>query len=267
MEAARNPLLEAAAVWCARFAEALEPLTGEPVKFEVLEFSAEPIAGDVLCCRQQFSSGAGADVWIAAERAIWRSVATKVLEAAGLEQAGEEEAESTYLELLSQAAAGFANTLTSRTDREVVCSDSSVAGLPEGQTWIPLRILRPFSAELSVSCGTGLVEFWKADQGAGSESDSGPQTPQADSYGPFDLLLDVELPLSVSFGRASLQIKDALKLTTGSVVELDRAVTEPVDVVVNNRVIARGEVVVVDGNYGVRIAHIMSRDERLRSLE
>jgi flagellar motor switch protein FliN/FliY len=50
-------------------------------------------------------------------------------------------------------------------------------------------------------------------------------------------------------------------------VELDRAVTEPVDVVVNNRVIARGEVVVVDGNYGVRIAHIMSRDERLRSLE
>jgi flagellar motor switch protein FliN/FliY len=81
----------------------------------------------------------------------------------------------------------------------------------------------------------------------------------------FDLLLDVALPVSVSFGRTSLQVREVLKLNTGSIVELDRFVTDPVEVIVNNCVIARGEVVVVDGNYGVRINQLASRDERLRS--
>jgi flagellar motor switch protein FliN/FliY len=81
----------------------------------------------------------------------------------------------------------------------------------------------------------------------------------------LDLLLDVALPVSVSFGKTSLQIREVLKLNTGSVVELDRLVSEPVEVIVNNCVIARGEVVVVDGNYGVRVIHLASRADRLRS--
>jgi flagellar motor switch protein FliN/FliY len=82
----------------------------------------------------------------------------------------------------------------------------------------------------------------------------------------FDLLLDVELPVSVSFGHAQVLLKDVLKLTTGSIVELDRAIVESVDVVVNNCVIARGEVVVVEGNFGVRIQKVVSREERVRTL-
>ena len=81
----------------------------------------------------------------------------------------------------------------------------------------------------------------------------------------FDLLLDVALPISVSFGRTSLQIREVLKLNTGSIVELDRFVTDPVEVIVNDCVIARGEVVVVDGNYGVRISQLASREDRLRT--
>ena len=80
-----------------------------------------------------------------------------------------------------------------------------------------------------------------------------------------ELLLDVPLPVSVSFGKTSLQIREVLKLNTGSVVELDRLVSEPVEVIVNHCVIARGEVVVVDGNYGVRVTHLASREDRLRS--
>ncbi len=82
----------------------------------------------------------------------------------------------------------------------------------------------------------------------------------------FDLLLDVELPVSVSFGRAQVQLKDVLKLTTGSIIELNRSIVEPVEVIVNNCVIARGEVVVVEGNFGVRIQQVISRQERLRTL-
>ena len=71
--------------------------------------------------------------------------------------------------------------------------------------------------------------------------------------------MDVELPVSVSFGRTRVRLQEILKLITGSIVELDRSISEPVEVIVNNCVVARGEVVVVDGNYGVRISEVMSR--------
>ena len=94
------------------------------------------------------------------------------------------------------------------------------------------------------------------------------RTPPARENAPsktLDLLLEVALPVSVSFGRTSLQIREILKLNTGSIVELDRLVTDPVEVIVNDCVIARGEVVVVDGNYGVRISQLASREDRLRT--
>ena len=78
----------------------------------------------------------------------------------------------------------------------------------------------------------------------------------------MELLLDVELPLSVSFGRTFLPVRDILRLSTGSVVELNRHVNDYVDVIVNNCVIARGEVVVIEGNYGIRVHEIVSRRER-----
>ena len=83
--------------------------------------------------------------------------------------------------------------------------------------------------------------------------------------GTLELLLDLELPVSVSFGKAQMPLQQILKWTTGSIVELETAVNEPVEVVVNNCVIARGEVVVVDGNYGVRVQQIVSRGERLQT--
>ena len=77
----------------------------------------------------------------------------------------------------------------------------------------------------------------------------------------LSFLLDVKLPLSISFGSAQLPLKDVLKLTIGSCVELNRMTGDPVEIIVNDRVIARGEVVVVDGNYGVRIKQILGRSE------
>jgi len=82
----------------------------------------------------------------------------------------------------------------------------------------------------------------------------------------LDLLLDLEMPVSVSFGSTRLALKDVAKLTTGSIVELNRALSEPVDIIVNNCAIARGEVMVVDGNFAVRIQEVMSKQDRLRSL-
>lgn len=82
----------------------------------------------------------------------------------------------------------------------------------------------------------------------------------------IDLLLDVELPISVSFGHCEMALKDVLKLGSGSVIELDKAVNDPVSIIVNRKPIAKGEVVMVEGNYGVRILEVESTADRIRSL-
>jgi len=75
------------------------------------------------------------------------------------------------------------------------------------------------------------------------------------------LLMDIKLPIRVRMGRTQLSLRAITQLGSGSVVELDCSVNDPVEIVVNDRVIALGEVVVVAGNYGVRITKIPSRQE------
>jgi flagellar motor switch protein FliN len=73
----------------------------------------------------------------------------------------------------------------------------------------------------------------------------------------FDLLKDVELEVTLRFGERSMLLRDILELGEGSVIELDREVNEPVDLLLDGKLIARGEVVVVDGNYGLRVQELL----------
>jgi flagellar motor switch protein FliN/FliY len=79
----------------------------------------------------------------------------------------------------------------------------------------------------------------------------------------LDVLLDIEMPVTVRIGSAQMTFGDVLGLNIGSVVEFDSRTEEPVDVLVNDRIVARGEMVLVQGNYGVRITEVSSRRERL----
>lgn len=87
------------------------------------------------------------------------------------------------------------------------------------------------------------------------------------SHKNIDLILDVPLEVSVVLGRTKKSIKDILNLGTGSLIELEKLAEEPVEVLVNGKKIAFGEVVVVDENFGVRITNIVSGAERIRSLK
>ena len=82
----------------------------------------------------------------------------------------------------------------------------------------------------------------------------------------IDLLMDVSLPVSIELGRTKLSIADILSLGPGSVVELAKLAGEPVDILVNQKAVARGEVVVIDENFGVRITQLMTPEERLKML-
>jgi len=97
-----------------------------------------------------------------------------------------------------------------------------------------------------------------------TDADAGGRKPH--SRWNIDLILDVELEVAVSFGETQMPLRDVLKLGVGSVIELDKGVNDLVTILVNEKPIARGEVVMIDGNYGVRVLQVESTVDRIRSL-
>ncbi|MFD1952666.1 flagellar motor switch phosphatase FliY [Paenibacillus thailandensis] len=83
----------------------------------------------------------------------------------------------------------------------------------------------------------------------------------------LNLLLDIPLKVTVELGRTQKQIKEILELSQGSIIELDKLAGEPVDILVNNKLIAKGEVVVIDENFGVRVTDIVSQWDRIQKLQ
>jgi flagellar motor switch protein FliN/FliY len=81
------------------------------------------------------------------------------------------------------------------------------------------------------------------------------------------LLLDIELPIIIRLGSTEMQLKDVMRLGPGAIIELNKSVDEPVELLVNEVTIARGEVVVVDGNFAFRVTEVESRAERVKSLQ
>lgn len=93
-----------------------------------------------------------------------------------------------------------------------------------------------------------------------------PQPEGRTSMNNLDMLMDIPLSVTVELGRTSRSVKEVLELSTGSIVELDKLAGEPVDILVNQRVVAKGEVVVIDENFGVRVTDILSQAERISKL-
>jgi flagellar motor switch protein FliN/FliY len=87
-------------------------------------------------------------------------------------------------------------------------------------------------------------------------------------YSPLDpkleLLYDLQLPVSIELGRTNMLIRNILKLGRGSVIEFDKLVSEPVDVLINGKKVAEGEVVVIDKHFGIRITTLIDPSDRMR---
>jgi flagellar motor switch protein FliN len=81
-----------------------------------------------------------------------------------------------------------------------------------------------------------------------------------------DVLQNIPVTLSIEVGRANIKIRDLMRLSQGSVVELDRVAGEPLDLMVNNTVVAQGEVVLVNDRYGIRLTRVMPPSERIKNL-
>lgn len=99
------------------------------------------------------------------------------------------------------------------------------------------------------------------------ESADAPAPKEPNTHERLDVLLDIDLPLVVRFGCTDMPLKSLASLGPGSIIDLGRAPDDPVELLVGNRVLARGEVVVVSGSYGIRIVDVVSHRERIQGLE
>ena len=258
--------------WIARFADIMQTMAdAKPMtKFSGV---AEPPKGDLLWWSQPFSCSTDGPLSVGALEQNWSAVGKVVLASAGVKSPPAAEIRSTWLEVVRQSMAGLAQAIGSLTSTEVTCGEGAEAGAessPNKVFEIEAEIGEPpkvvFYLVVSNVLAAALlapVVYPRASQSGTSLSPSDHLAKVAGSR-TFELLLDVELPVSVSFGRATLRIGDAMNLVSGSLIELDRALTDPVELLVNNSIIARGEVVVVEGNYGVRLTEIVSHLERLQ---
>ncbi len=98
------------------------------------------------------------------------------------------------------------------------------------------------------------------------ELEASPQTDQPAADVNLDLVLEVPVTVSLQVGSTDISIRDLVQLVEGSVVALDRESSEPLDVLVNGTLIAHGEIVVVDGAFGVRLTDVVSPADRIRNI-
>lgn len=102
--------------------------------------------------------------------------------------------------------------------------------------------------------------FGKSDFSA-SDSMFSPLDPK------LELLYDLQLPVSIELGRTNMLIRDILRLGRGSVIEFDKLVSEPVDILINGKKVAEGEVVVIDKHFGIRVTTLVDPADRLKSMK
>ena len=194
---------------------------------------------------------------------IWWSCALSVDPACKLfagtnREAVAEDPQETWQSALSQS---IEHAAKAKFGALVSCQDLGTSeGPPDVWTRVPVAIVRGgrSSPEMYLALSPDLVTALGGDTPEMIDLVESPAAARPAGANPLEIIQHVEIPVSVSFGRTHMRLKDLLGLVHGSVVQLDRELGDEVEIRINNCVIARGEVVAVEGNYGVRILKMMS---------
>jgi flagellar motor switch protein FliN len=206
-------------------------------------------------------------LWFGGPRQSWFELGKTILSAGDDSEPDAELIDSTLKEIASQVAGSITTFLNHQYQRQIETGEIRTQEGPlkvnPGANTSFHKLLLPDGKVIPISfCAA--ESLFQSLLPAKQAEETLPALPVDAKK--LELLLDVEMPVSVSIGRAQMPLKDVIKLTTGSVVELSRNVSEPVDIVVNNCVVARGDVVVVEGNFGVRIREVLGKEDRMRRL-
>ena len=251
--------------WTQEFARAVEMFSGHlpSITYSRAKALAPTEMDDLLWWKQTFEAGRPFDNWIGAKEATWLAV--------GAVEADSEPdaAKASYLEIITQTQNATAEAVGLQSGFSLRAADGQLDTAPDFHNLtyalIGIQLNGVELPSLAIALDprvNQILAALPAELPAGralipsSHSEAG-MTPM------LSRLMDLELPLAVSLGRSKMPISDVLKVTAGSLIELDRNIGDHVELIVHGTVVARGEVVSVRGNYGVRIKEIISRQDRL----
>ena len=250
--------------WLESLVTVLESMTGCPPKVESHASSSGEVGEGWSWWGESLSILEGCGFWIGAPAESWVALGRLTLSALGVDEASDSDIESTCRDLLAQTTCSVADRLTRQLEKEVTGGDSIPNSQPDGDDAVVFL--------WSLDAGTASVEgraIWSGAllaqcgglaaqplPGAASSAEAPPASgSEMQEIGGRSVNSIPRLDLKVSFvlGRTTLPLRDVFKLNIGSVIELDHSAVAPADVVIRGRVIGRGQVVVVNGNYGLKI--------------
>jgi flagellar motor switch protein FliN len=226
---------------------------------------AEPVAdaGDPVCFRLSLEGSLGGECLLQFNRSEAIILASKCLGGETATELGTEQS-AALLKVIETASANFsaeaapqygAFTIQPASAAEPLTNPARTAEITAGDDNGNRASIKMF---LNAALDQALVSH--SASSAETEDSSQPNSdgavlPPSEAMN-LDLVMDVELNVTLRFGQRQLALREVLDLTSGSVIELDRQVEEPVELLLEGKVIARGEAVVIDGNYGLRVTEV-----------
>ncbi len=261
-------------LWVDQFARALEMFTGERPGVAVASLAALPSVDTetTLWWKQPFASDTLGefDTWVGAAEATWLALSQ------ALGESDSDACRSTYLEVLSQAHHGTANALTEEPVRLFRCPAGEESPAPQSASLVlataAITIGANHMGAKHVGANHALTLLLAIEaNAAGVLKHLDPLHSQAElqdaqlSSGSLMMgrLRDVNLPISLALGSTHLSISEVLRVKPGSRLGLNKEAGDLVDLLIHGTVVARGEIVLVKENYGIRIRQIVSRTDRL----
>jgi len=258
-------------LWGDALASVIESMTSSrpTVTFRPLP-DASPQSGNRRWWGQKLNLLPEPSLWIGADSGSWDQLAKLTLAALGVDDPGEDDIQATCRDILAQATSALAQSLAVQIRGEVTSGDVVAASDPGNNPAFAFAF--SLDAGAAVVEGVALVDHELA--GRLSElapkpqhTAAGDQPPRHSAAEPTEpksrlpsqsmgVSARLNLRVRVVLGRASLPLGDLFKLNVGSAIELDRCVNDLADVMVGDHRIARGQVVVVNGNYGIKVAEV-----------
>ncbi len=218
--------------------------------------SAEPAAApepgqEDTCFLFRFTGALTGNAHLFAAESVIQELECRV---AGEPSAGGDASRTGFTQAIHQVKDLLSKSLKKHGEINVEVEDSSALDVVAGVTLeVTLASKKGKALSLHIACDSVLADRL---QTSSADQFSYPLAPEPSAN--LGLVMDVELNVTLRFGQRQLTLREVLDLNSGSVVELDRQVDEPIELVLDGRVVARGEAVIIDGNYGMRVTQVVS---------
>jgi len=260
-----NVALEFVQLWAENMAKVMAQIASAPFPIEIASRTGDEVP-----------AAADADTYltVTAAGAVRGEMSLRVPESVALALAkfftGDADAERkeftandrSAVEELFRQVAGHVSTAAKQTWKEVPITlvlGEAPTWSPGASGWLCSGADARFKVEIEWRLSSALAASLQAAWQQPPVNDAAPLSPDTGlaEASKFDLLMNVELDVTLRFGGRDILLKDILELGAGSVLELDREITDPADLLLDGKLIARGAVVVVDGNFGLRVTEVM----------